>query len=60
MDKVQRAIEMLIQTQNDVVIILQTTVLQKPSAMASVTCLTNATTKYNEGVSCALGILEEK
>lgn len=59
MDNVERVIELLIQTQDDVKIILQSTVLQKPSAMASVTCLTNATAKYTEGVSDALDMLRE-
>ena len=59
MDNVKRVIELLIQTQDDVKVILQSTVLQKPSTRASVTCLTNVTAKYNEGVSDALDMLIE-
>ena len=60
MDNVEKVIELLIQTQNDVKTILQVTVLQKPSAMASVTALTNGVAKYNEGVSDALEILMDE
>ena len=59
MENVEKVIELLIQTQKDVKTILQSTVLQKPSAMASVTALTNGVAKYNEGVSDALDMLLE-
>lgn len=59
MDKVERAIEKLVQTQDDVVTILKMNFMNTPDVLNSVTALSSATQLYNEAVWDVIKILKE-